>query len=362
MGDRTDKKTCHFCKRGVLSGVSCADCGVLAHRSCAERANAVSEGSLISSKCDCRMYHNGPYSATTPALSVAPVGPQPAVAADPLPAGAAALHPATVVVPQPAAVAIIAVDAGLQPGDNDDFLGAAGEDFFHANEPPVTPRVAAASDAPPPYDSLSYVSSVSNTCSPDVRDVGAHDLVGAGVSTAQAPTFEQLLHEFHGLSSLIQHNMAQTNESLSSIRRSLDSFDTRIANQTSAIDQLSSSVGNLAHRTETLERNYSQVTELVSRVDDLSAQVTRLSSSVSAKPSNLDLNSLAHEVQDRVSRATNVIFYGVPEIPPGTANTDIAEIAAIRHALNGMDGLFCLTLFLIGVYHMLQVWLVHVDS
>ena len=72
----------------------------------------------------------------------------------------------------------------------------------------------------------------------------------------------------------------------------------------------------------------------------MSAQVTRISSSVSANPSNLDLNSLAHEVQDRVSRATNVIFYGVPEIPPGTPNTDIAEIAGIRHALNGIGSLF----------------------
>ena len=215
MGDRTDKKTCPFCKRGVLSGVSCADCGVLAHRSCAERANAVSEGSLISSKCA--------YSATTPpALPVAPVGPQPAVVADPLPDGAVSLHPATLDGPQPAAAAIIAVDAGLQHGDDDDFLGAAGEDFLDAREPPVTPPVSAASDAPPPYDSLSYVSSVSNTSPPDVRDVGAHD--HAGVSTARALTFEQLLREFHGLSSLIQHNMAQTNESLSSIRRSLDSF------------------------------------------------------------------------------------------------------------------------------------------
>ena len=72
----------------------------------------------------------------------------------------------------------------------------------------------------------------------------------------------------------------------------------------------------------------------------MSAQVTRISSSVSANPSNLDLNSLAHEVQDRVSRATNVIFYGVPEIPPGTPNTNIVEIAGIRHALNGIGGLF----------------------
>ena len=140
MGDRTDKKTCPFRKRGVLSGASCAYCGVLAHKSCAERANAVSEGSLISSKCDCRMYHNGPYSATTlPSLSVASVGPQPAVVADPMPAGADALHPATLDGPQPAAAAIIAVDVGQQPGDDDDFLGAAGEDFFDAREPPFTP-------------------------------------------------------------------------------------------------------------------------------------------------------------------------------------------------------------------------------
>ena len=115
----------------------------------------------------------------------------------------------------------------------------------------------------------------------------------------------------------------------------------RIAQQRSAIDQLSSTVVTLATaRTVALERNYSQVTELVRRVDDLSAQVTRLSSSASANASNLDLNSLAHEVQDRVSRATNVIFYGVPEIPPGTPNTDIAEIAGIRHALSGIGGLF----------------------
>ena len=116
--------------------------------------------------------------------------PQPAFVANPLPASAVGLQPATLDGPQLAAVAIIADDAGLQLGDDDDFLGAAGEDFFDPNEPPVTPRVSGTSDAPPPYDSLSYVSSVSNTPPPDVRDVAVHDQAGAGVPTAQAPTFE----------------------------------------------------------------------------------------------------------------------------------------------------------------------------
>ena len=62
MGDRNDKKICSFCKRGVLSGASCVDCGVFVHRSCAELANSVSDGLLVSAKCVCHIHHGIPRS------------------------------------------------------------------------------------------------------------------------------------------------------------------------------------------------------------------------------------------------------------------------------------------------------------
>ena len=115
------------------------------------------------------MYHGGPHSTTIPpTFSVAAVGPQPAVVADPLLTGAVGMQ--TTILDGLAAVANLADDAGLQLSDADDFLRAAGVDFFDANEPPVTSRASAASDSPSPYDSLSYVSLVSNTPPSDVRN------------------------------------------------------------------------------------------------------------------------------------------------------------------------------------------------
>ena len=53
MSGSSVRKICLFCKRPVVTGASCARCGDLCHKSCAERANAIVHGNLSTSKCAC---------------------------------------------------------------------------------------------------------------------------------------------------------------------------------------------------------------------------------------------------------------------------------------------------------------------